>query len=83
MKAGFWNMPYADRQEAKRVWEETKRRVSIDATDLPSVRESYVAHVRPKARNKDDKIPTPQGTMHVKQCFWLNRNYLWQVISSI
>lgn len=81
IKAGYWNMPYNDRNEARRVWEETKRRVAINAKDLPKASESYVSHVRPKARNSKDKIPTPQGEMHVRQCFWLNQNYLHKVIN--
>lgn len=82
-KVEYWNMPYEDRLEAKRVWEETKRRVKIDATDLPKSRESYVAHVRPKARDGNDKQMTPQGTMHLKQCFWLNREYIGKVIENL
>jgi DNA mismatch repair protein MutH len=77
---GYWNMPYKDRLEAQRVWEETKSRVLIDAKDLPKVGESYLAHVRPKARDGSDKIRTPQGEMHLKQCFWLNQNYLHKVV---
>lgn len=78
--AKFWNMPYSDRLEAERVWEETKRRVQIDATDLPTASESEIAHVRPKARDGRDKAPTPQGGMHVKQAFWLNANYISKVL---
>jgi len=79
-KLNYWNMPYLDREEAHRVWEDTKRRVAIDANDLPKSAESRVAHVRPKGRNKKDTIPTPQGTMLVKKCFWLNRNYIAEVV---
>jgi DNA mismatch repair protein MutH len=80
LKVAYWNMPYEDRLEAMRVWEETKRRVALDATDLPKSSESLVAHVRPKGRNGNDVIPTPQGGMHLRQCFWLNAGYLEQVI---
>jgi DNA mismatch repair protein MutH len=79
-KVSYWNMPHSDRVEAERVWRETKRRVKIDATNLPKSTESTVAHVRPKARDGNDKIPTPQGTLHLKQCFWLNRNYIRRVV---
>lgn len=82
-KASYWNMPHSDRLEAERVWEETKRRVSIDATDLPKSTESGVAHVRPKGRDGNDKIPTPQGKMHLKQCFWLNRRYIRQIVHNL
>ena len=82
-RAFYWNMPYEDRVEAQRVWEETKRRVSIDSSDLPKGSESHVAHVRPKARNASDTIPTPQGTMLVRKCFWLNRAYVQSILDSV
>jgi DNA mismatch repair protein MutH len=82
-RVAYWNMPYADRLEAQRVWLETKRRVLVDARDLPKQSESRVAHVRPKAQNSFDTLPTPQGNQIVKQCFWLNREYIAQVIRSI
>jgi hypothetical protein len=79
-RVGYWNMPYEDRLEAQRVWEDTKRRVGIDARDLPKSSESHVAHVRPKAKNASDTIPTPQGLMLVKKCFWLNRDYVESIL---
>lgn len=82
-KVSYWNMPYEDRMEAKRVWQETKRRAAIDAKNLPKSAESHVAHVRPKARNGQDKELTPQGGMHLKQCFWLNSGYIAQVVESL
>lgn len=82
-KVAYWNMPYEDRLEAKRVWEETKRRVSIDASNLPRISESRVAHVRPKARDGKDKLITPQGDMQVKKCFWLNSGYIAGVVANI
>jgi DNA mismatch repair protein MutH len=80
--AMLWNMPFQDRLEAKRVWEETRRRVIIDATDLPKISESSVAHVRPKGKNGADVIPTPQGGYHLRQAFWLNATYIGGIISS-
>jgi DNA mismatch repair protein MutH len=82
-KVMYWNMPYADRVEAYRVWEDTKKRVAIDASDLPKSSESHVAHVRPKAKNAQDTLPTPQGTELVKKCFWLNRKYISRVIQTV
>jgi DNA mismatch repair protein MutH len=81
-RALLWNMPYADLLEAQRVWEDTRRRVSIDATDLPKMSESHVAHVRPKGKDGSDKILTPQGRMHLRQAFWLNSGYINSVIYS-
>jgi DNA mismatch repair protein MutH len=81
-KVLYWNMPYEDRLEAQRVWEETKRRVAVDATNLPRGSESRVAHVRPKAKDARDTIPTPQGAMLVKKCFWLNRGYIQAILET-
>jgi DNA mismatch repair protein MutH len=81
-RALLWNMPHIDLLEAQRVWEETKRRVAIDATDLPKTSESRVAHVRPKGKDGNDKIPTPQGGMHLKQAFWLNSSYINSVLNN-
>ena len=81
-KVNYWNMPYLDREEAHRIWEDTKRRVAIDASNLPKSTESRVAHVRPKAKNSQDTILTPQGTMLVKKCFWLNRSYICEVVKT-
>ncbi len=79
----FWNMPYLDREEACRVWNETKSRVGRDQLPLPQAKESSVAHVRPKARNNRDTLPTPGGGQWVRQCFWLNASYIYSVLDSI
>jgi DNA mismatch repair protein MutH len=82
-KVVYWNMPYKDRLEAEKVWGETKRRVAIDSSNLPKESENRVAHVRPHAANKQDTLPTPQGTNEVKKCFWLNKGYIEGVINSL
>jgi DNA mismatch repair protein MutH len=80
-KVMYWNMPYEDRLEAKKVWEEAKLRVAIDARDLPKRKESKVAHVRPHGKNKKDVDLTPQGGWVVKRCFWLNGSYIAKIVS--
>jgi len=82
-KVSYWNMPYKDRMEAKRVWEETKRLAGIDAKKLPKSADSRVAHVRPKARDGDDKELTPQGELVVKKCFWLNKSYIAEIVEKL
>jgi DNA mismatch repair protein MutH len=82
-KIVYWNMPFKDREEARRVWERTRNQVRIDARNLPKSAESPVAHVRPKATNSKDTILTPQGEQLVKKAFWLNRGYVENVINGI
>jgi DNA mismatch repair protein MutH len=83
VKAGYWNMPFEDRKEAERVWLDTQRRVGIDAFNLPGLTESEVAHVRPKAKDGNDKALTPQGNYRTKQCFWLNASYVGKIVEKI
>ena len=80
IKVLYWNMPYQDRLEAERVWEDAKKRLQKDAKDLPRSTESKVAHVRPHAKNKNDLDISPQGEMIVKRCFWLNKSYIAEVV---
>ncbi len=82
-KVAYWNMPYADRMEAKRVWEETKKLAAIDARYLPKSNDSRVAHVRPKARDGKDRELTPQGDLVIKKCFWLNKSYIAEVVKKL
>jgi DNA mismatch repair protein MutH len=82
-KVMYWNMPYEDREEARVVWEMTKSRIADGREDkLPKISDSYVAHVRPHAKNAQDVLPTPSGRMLVKKGFWLNQKYLADQISS-
>ncbi len=70
-KVLFWNMPYADRQEAKSVWLKTKQLIidgnivkkveasNIRRTYFPKKSESKVAHIRPHATTTQDIYPLP------------------------
>ena len=67
----FWNMPYSDILEDKKVWEKTVNTIKLgrivkDVTDL-GVRKTYfpkksdnrICHVRPHAKDKEDTFPLP------------------------
>lgn len=79
----MWNMPLKTLDtEVKIVWEETVRRIRNNQADkLPKKSEFSVCHVRPKALKKSDTYPTPFGGAETKKCFWLNREYILQVIN--
>lgn len=83
LMVAYWNMPYEDRLEAQRVWEEAKRRVSLEQLPLPQASESRVAHVRPKGQNRQDTQLMPSGSRWGKQCFWLNSAYIGAVIKQL
>ena len=73
----LWQMPEEDLDEAERCYDEMRRRV-IEGRAQDSVRssENRCCHVRPHGRDSKDALPTPQGDMVVKKCFWLNAGYL-------
>lgn len=80
-KAMFWDMPKEDLEEAHRVWEEARAKIRAgDYENLPKMKDSPIAHVRPHARDKDDTLPTPQGGKEYKRCFWLKNTYIANVI---
>lgn len=86
----FWNIPVSDLEEVGRVWKRTvdtiRRGVVLRETargvsnDLPKQSESRVAHVRPHARDGQDRGKLPDGRMMTKQCFWLNNTYIAEQI---
>lgn len=78
----FWSMPSEDRREAEAVWLKARERVLAgDYRGLPKSSESRVSHVRPHARSRLDTAPTPQGGQEVKRGFWLNREYVAEVLA--
>lgn len=69
-KVKFWNMPYKDILEAKKVWNNTiglisKGKIVKEITNngrktyLPKKTENRISHVRPHARNSSDTYPLP------------------------
>lgn len=70
-KVKFWNMPYSDILEAKKVWAKTKDIVSKGKivkevigttryTNFPNKSFNSVSHVRPHATNAADTYPLPK-----------------------
>lgn len=82
-RVAFWNMPFNDREEARAVWEETKKRVGAGDYSLPRSTDSRVAHVRTKGRDSADMYPTPQGGYERKRCFWLNAKYITNEVNRL
>jgi DNA mismatch repair protein MutH len=69
-KVKFWNMPFTDMLEAKKVWGETQNillngsivkeiKGEVRRTNFPGKSFNQVAHVRPHAINKEDTFQLP------------------------
>ena len=77
----LWNMPQKDLDIAQQVWIDTQQRIrSGDYDNFYKSSDNMIAHVRPHARDSSDVMLTPQGTLEKKKSFWLNRNYIMQVL---
>jgi len=75
-KVKFWNMPYIDIEECKKVWQQTKKTVTIGnivkeikldkngkenrLTNFPNKKFSDISHVRPHALNSNDAYRLPK-----------------------
>lgn len=87
----FWNMPQQDLDEVERVWRMTvdviKKGVRFTKkngriyNNLPKSTESPIAHVRPHARDREDFDELPDGRLMTKQCFWLKRTYIENILN--
>lgn len=78
----FWSMPRQDIDTAEVFWRDTRDKVRAgDYTHFIKSSEHSVCHIRPKARNRDDLTETPQGGMTKKLCYWLNRDYVLNIVN--
>ena len=89
----FWNIPYSDMQEVKKVWTRTRDiiRGGLDigndgksyTSNFPKISENPVCHVRPHGRDSEDVDILPDGRTYPKQSFWLNRKYIKSQIKDL
>lgn len=79
-KAFFWNMPYSDLAFAEELWNDTKEKVLRgDYENFITTKTHKVCHVRPHG-TKGQTVLTPQGTRVQPKCFWLNNDYILNVV---
>ena len=73
----FWQIPESDYAVFKSVWEDTKQKIiSGDYEHFVKISDNPVSHIRPKGKNAQDLMYTPQGTWQKKKCFWINQEYI-------
>ena len=86
-KAFFWNMPLSDLTIAKFLWNDTKKKVQngdyshfLTKTSKENIEKGNdICHVRPHGI-KGQTVPTPQGTNEPPKCFWLNNDYILEIV---
>ena len=81
-KVFFWTMPHQDLELAKDFWKDTRDKVRGGIfNEFMTSSSGNICHVRPKARNARDRMPTRSGEQP-KMAYWLNREYILRIISS-
>lgn len=81
-KVFFWNMPNKDLKVAEHLWSDTKQKVlDGDYDSFITTKTHPVCHVRPHG-TKGQTVATPQGTRVQPKCFWLNNDYILNVVKT-
>ena len=79
-KVFFWNMPHSDLCFAEELWNDTKQKViDCDYDNFITTKTHPVCHVRPHG-TKGQTVDTPQGIKVQPKCFWLNNDYILDVV---
>lgn len=82
-KLMFWAMPADDLEAARTLWLDTQQKIiNGDYDNFITSKSNPVCHVRPHARDNNDTAPTPQGNRLPKKSFWLNNDYILNVIQA-
>ena len=90
----LWNMPeQVIETELKDLWKTVHDilAVGVELTqtprgvknNLPGAKFNGVCHIRPKASNAADKVQLPDGQMITKQTYWLNREYIAEIVREL
>lgn len=78
-------MPTEDIAHAKEYWEHIRENVITNNITLKAfwkIGDNKKFHVRPKATNKMQLTRNPHGGECEKYCYWLNADYLKQIIDN-
>ncbi|MCB2313456.1 DNA mismatch repair protein MutH [Clostridium tagluense] len=78
----FWNMPIVDLEGSMHyVWENTVDKIlGGEYNSFIKISDKKIAHIRPKGKDSNDVMLTPQGSYERKKCFWLNASYIKEQI---
>ncbi len=83
IKSLFWGMPADDLEKMSMLWQDTKDKILAGQYDSFVKKSNHsVGHVRPHAQNAQDKLITPQGGFEGKKSFWLNNDYILNIIKA-
>ena len=73
-------MPRTDLEVAEELWNDTREKVmNGDYNNFITTKSHPICHVRPHG-TKGQTVETPQGIRVQPKCFWLNNDYILDVV---
>ncbi|MBM4765112.1 hypothetical protein [Bacillus sp. B15-48] len=66
-----------------RIYSKTLWKKTTWQNNLPGLKENPVAHIRPKAKDGNDKVELPDGQLITKQAYWLNAKYIGEILNDL
>jgi DNA mismatch repair endonuclease MutH len=73
----FWSPDAVDEEVMRGEWNMFRDLIAVGrANDLPTAAETRIVHVRPKARDSNDRDLAPSVGLVVKKSFWLNSHFV-------
>lgn len=85
-KISYFQFPEKNVNDLRFLWNDTKDKFNNGIrfkmsknkkiNNLISKKDGYIGHIRPKAKNKNEKYLTPAGDEITKQCYWLNKEFV-------
>lgn len=83
-KIMFWAMPAKDLPQGEKLWLDTKTKVANgNYKNFIKSSENPICHIRPKGKNAADTTEGAQGFQVKKMCYWLNRDYILDVVKKV
>ncbi len=77
----FWSPSETELDGIHQEWERFKALIEAgEARNLPLPSMTQYIHVRPKARNAQDRDQAPGGFDVIKKSYWLNQRYLEEIL---
>lgn len=80
--AFFWRPSRAELRTMGEEWGQLRDAFAESRPEeRPQASEAEILHVRPKGRDADDTLPLPNGRPYVKSAFWLNRDFVQDLVA--
>ena len=77
-------MPTKDLPQGEKLWLDTKAKVANgNYENFIKSSENPVCHIRPKGKNAADTTEGAQGFQVKKMCYWLNRDYILDIVKKV